>query len=288
MPASTPSIVTGPALTSAHRRHAARRLTRLHWREYLAEGLCLALFMASAVSVATVLQHPDSAVHGWLADHQVDGLRARIPMGLAMGLTAMAIIYSPVGQRSGAHMNPAVTLTFAWLGLIERRHVAGYVVAQFAGGLAGLTAAAALLGGRAANPAVHYVATVPGPWGVAGACVAEALMSFLLMSTVLRMSARPDRAHLTGAAAGVLVATFIVVEAPLSGMSMNLARSFASNLLAGETGSLWLYGLAPLVGMLTAARWHVARTGGAALACPKLFHPSHGSCIFCQPSHAHD
>src|SRR5918995_1257232 len=108
-----------------------------HWPEYLIEAICLALFMISAAAVATLLQHPDSP----LADLIGTPLLQRVPMGLAMGLTAAALIYSPLGARSGAHMNPSVTLTFLRLGKIAPIDAAGYVAAQFAGGIAGVAIA---------------------------------------------------------------------------------------------------------------------------------------------------
>jgi aquaporin Z len=119
-----------------------------HWREYLIEALCLALFMVSAAAFATLFQHPSSPLAAWGAP----GLVRRIPMGLAMGLTAIALIYSPMGARSGAHMNPAVTVTFLRLGKITPADAAGYIAAQFAGGAIGLVVAVGLLGGLPARP----------------------------------------------------------------------------------------------------------------------------------------
>ena len=92
-----------------------------HWPEYLIEATCLALFMISAAAAATVLQHPASPFAGW----GTTPLLQRIPMGIAMGLTAVALIYSPLGARSGAHMNPAVTLTFLAPGEDRARRCGG-------------------------------------------------------------------------------------------------------------------------------------------------------------------
>jgi aquaporin Z len=109
------------------------------------------------------------------------------------------------------------------------------------------------------------------------AFAAEALISFMLMAVVLRVSASP-RAAWTGACAGALVALFIIVEAPLSGMSMNPARSLGSAIAAGETEALWIYLLAPPLGMLAAAASMRRR---AAAACAKLHHAPRLPCIFC-------
>ena len=130
-----------------------------HWPEYGIEALCLGLFMLSAATFATLLQHPGSPLSGWNLAPAVQ----RIPMGVAMGLTAAALIYSPLGQRSGAHMNPALTLTFLRLGKIKPIDALGYVAAQFAGGAAGIAAAVWLLQGLPADPSVNFIVTMPGP-----------------------------------------------------------------------------------------------------------------------------
>src|SRR5262245_3043575 len=100
-----------------------------HRSEYLMEAAGLGIFMLSAASMTVILQHPSSAVRGLIGDQQA----RQIVMGIAMGLTSAALVYSPWGRRSGAHLNPAVTLTFFRLGKISRRDAWGYACAQFAG-----------------------------------------------------------------------------------------------------------------------------------------------------------
>jgi aquaporin Z len=197
--------------------------------------------------------------------------------GLAMGATAVAIIYSPPGKRSGGHINPAVTLTFLALGKMKPRDAALYVVAQTAGAAGGVLVAWAVLGARLAHPAVHFVTTRPGTAGALAAFAAEAAISFVLMTVLLAVSASRRQAW-TGVCAGVLVAVYIAVEAPLSGMSMNPARSLASALPAGELRPLWIYLLAPPLGMLAAAG---LMRRPAARACAKLRHAPDVPCIFC-------
>ena len=247
-----------------------------HWPEYAIEAICLGLFMVSAASAATLIQHPASPLAGWSGSP----FAGRVAMGIAMGLTCVALIYSPFGARSGAHMNPAVTLTFLRLGKIAPRDAAGYVAAQFAGGFAGIAAATWLLDGLPADPSVNYVATVPGTGGAVVAFAAEVVISFLMMSLVLGMSNTPRLARFTGIGAGVLVASYIIVEAPLSGMSMNPARTLGSNTLASAVSSLWIYFTAPPLGMLLAADRYVRRHGAARVRCAKLHHPSSVRCIF--------
>ena len=249
---------------------------RSHWPEYVSEAACLAMFMISAATFATLLQHPASP---WSLGLRPTAL-ARVPMGLAMGLTAIAIIYSPFGRRSGAHMNPAVTLTFFRLGKVAPLDAACYVLAQFAGGLAGIALATGILAGLPADPSVNYVATLPGPAGEAVAFLAEATISFGMMLVILLVSNHPRLSRFTGLCAGVLVCTYIIVEAPLSGMSMNPARSLGPALLASSLETLWIYSIAPLSGMLLAAEVFVHRHGAARVLCAKLDHPRDLPCIF--------
>jgi len=247
-----------------------------HWPEYLAEALGLGLFMVSACVVGTLLGHPGSPA----ARAIPDGLARRLLMGLAMGLTAVALIYSPWGRRSGAHLNPATKLAFWRLGKVAGPDAAWYALAQALGGIAGVLAAAVLIGPALGDPSVDYAATVPGTAGIAPAFVAEVVITFVLMSVVLRVSNSARLAAYTGFFAGALVAAYIAVESPVSGMSMNPARSLASALPAGEWDSLWIYFLAPAVGMLMAAELYVRRQGLARVFCAKLHHDSGSRCIF--------
>ena len=255
-----------------------------HWREYVIEAWALGMFMLSAALATALVEYPGSGLHEAIGS---EALR-RVLIGVAMGATAIALIHSPWGKRSGAHMNPAVTLTFLALRRMRAADAVGYVGAQFAGGLTGAALAFALLGERFAAPPVSFVLTRPAR-GVALAFALEWLISCVLMSVVLALSVRPAAARYTGLAAGVLVATFIAFEAPYSGMSMNPARSFASAAVAGEWGDLWIYFVAPPLGMLTAALLHTLRRA-ARTGCAKLVHDDRQRCIHCghEPQPAHD
>jgi aquaporin Z len=102
----------------------------------------------------------------------------------------------------------------------------------------------------------------------------------VLMLTVLSVSNHPPAAPLTGVCAGLLVWTYITVEAPLSGMSMNPARTFGSALLAHDFPGLWIYFTAPPLGMLLAAEVFTRRFGAQRVLCAKLHHPHDRPCIF--------
>jgi len=253
---------------------------RTHWREYAIEAALLGTFMISAAAFATLLQYPGSPLFVGPGAAPIE----RIPMGVAMGLTAIALIYSPWGVRSGAHMNPAVTLTFWRLNKIAGRDACLYVVAQLMGGLAGIALATLILAQLPADPTIHYVATVPGPAGPGAALAAEFLISCGLMLLVLVLSNDDLLAPYTGLAAGALVAVYIVIEAPLSGMSMNPARSLGPALLAGTLDTMWIYTLGPLAGMLSGAEMYRRIRTSAVVRCAKLHHPSHVPCIHCGSS----
>lgn len=261
---------------ATHRSHQWLSAVRQHWPEYLLEGLELGLFMISACAFVVLLEYPGSVVHQALPDPTL----RRVLVGIAMGFTAISIIYSPLGQRSGAHFNPSVTLTFFRLGKVERWDTVFYVLAQFVGGVTGVFVAAVLLGDLIAAPSVRYAVTVPGLHGVVVAFLAEIVISFIQMSMVLRVSNTKNLARYTGLFAGILVAMYISIEAPHSGMSMNPARTFASALPAQIWTALWIYFFAPPLGMLLAAELYIRQQGIHKVFCAKLHHHNNKRCIF--------
>jgi len=254
-----------------------RDALKRHWPEYLIEAACLGLFMVSAFSFGALLEHPASSIHRALPEPML----RRFFMGLAMGGTAIGIIYSPWGKQSGAHINPATTLTFFRLGKVQKWDAACYLSAQFAGGLIGAIVAATLLKSWVSHPAVNYVVTVPGNDGAGPAFMAEIAMTFILMTVILRISNNPRWHKWTGICAGLLVATYITFEAPVSGMSMNPARTLASAVPAGHWVDLWIYFTAPLIGMFSAAEVYLRAKGPAQVRCAKLHHENSRRCIFC-------
>ena len=249
-----------------------------HWPEYLMEAAELATFMISAVLVTTALDHPASPVRQALDSPWL----RRLITGLVMGATAILLVRSPWGRQSGAHMNPSLTLTFFRLGKIAPWDAAFYVGAQFAGAVAGIAVASVLIGPSIGIPEVNYVATKPGTTGPGIAFVAELTISFVLMMAVLTLSNTMRLARLTPFVVGALVATYITIEAPLSGMSMNPARTFGPALFGQIWDSLWVYFAAPPIGMLLAAEAYVRihARGAAAIWCAKLHHDSDSRCIF--------
>ncbi len=253
-----------------------RSILTQHWPEYLIEGCGIGLFMISACSFGVLLFHPNSPAVRLIQNPT----SLRVLMGLAMGMTAVTLIYSRFGKRSGAHMNPATTLTFLRLGKVEPVDAIFYVVSQFAGAIAGVGIAYMILGAWLSHHSVNFVVTHPGPYGRWWAFVAEMGIAFLLMSVVLRVSNTPVLNRYTGLFAGLLVMIYISIEAPISGMSMNPARSMGSAFVAGNWTALWIYFSAPPLGMLLAAELYLRSCGASRVLCAKLHHDNDERCIF--------
>jgi aquaporin Z len=245
-----------------------------HWPEYLIEAWCLGAFMVSACFFAVLLFNPRSPLIS------IDLSIRNVLMGIAMGATAIGIITSPWGKRSGAHFNPAVTLTFLRLGKIDRQDAVFYILFQFLGGVAGVGLSQVMLGGLLRDSAVNFVVTVPGRFGTQAAFAAELIISFLMMATILFTANNLRTARLTPLLAGGLVACFIAVESPISGTSMNPARTFASAAVAGNWSGWWIYFLAPPMAMLAAAELFIRVRGLKKVLCAKLDHSGLARCIF--------
>lgn len=265
--------IAGPAFSQVS---DLRNALADHWPEYMIEAAGLGIFMIVAAISDAILEHPGSFVREAISNP----LERRVFMGLAMGLTVIALIYSPWGRRSGAHLNPAVTLSFFRLGKVMPWDAVFYILAQYLGGLLGLLIVVPFIGKALADPRVDYVVTIPGSAGPVIAFIAEFLMSFGLMSVVLIASNNRHMARLTGLFAGLLLLVYITVEAPYSGMSINPARTLASALPARVWTAIWIYFTAPPLGMLAAAEVFVRMSRTPEAICAKLYHDQFTRCIF--------
>jgi aquaporin Z len=249
---------------------------RSHWPEYLIEAALLGAFMISACVFAVLLEHPSSALQ-----QSIDSaLIRRALMGLAMGCTLIAIVYSPWGQRSGAHLNPAVTITFLMLGKVRGWDAVFYSFSQFAGGLAGVLLANVAIGAPLRHAAVNYAVTVPGPAGAVTAFWIELAICALMMTVVLVASNSKALSRWTGLLAATLLAIYITSVAPISGVSLNPARTFGSAYFAGEWTAIWVYFTAPPIAMLLAGQLYRMQAGRSSIFCAKLHHDNDKRCIF--------
>lgn len=223
-----------------------------HWRKYLMEAAGLGGFIIGASLVTTLLEHPDLFVmKGWLGNHPT--LR-RVPLGLCMGAYIATVVHL-CGKHSGAHINPAVTAAFLRIGKINKWNAVFYISAQFVGATLAALLTAVVLGTLYEHPAIHYVTTEPGrgTGALEKAFVAEFVISFILMVVMVIAIHSKHLERFAGMLTGVLIAIYLIVETPYSGMSLNPARSFGSAFAAGHWKDLWIYFTAPVLAMLLAA-----------------------------------
>jgi len=224
--------------------------------------------LAVGFSVVAVLEAPDSPGREAISS---GGLRL-VLIGVAFGLLAAAVALSPIGRRSGAHLNPAVTFGF-WL----RRHTptrdaVGYMVAQTLGALTAAAIFAAVCGSWADE--VNRARTIPAhglpPAAVAG--IEAALTCGLLLTVFLMLSSR-HTARWTPAIVTGALAALIWAGAPHTGASMNPARTFGPDVVADAYTALWCYVAGPLAGACAAAIAFRLFTRRQTLTA-KLFHDS--------------
>ena len=236
-------------------------------------GLCL--FFTCVF--ATLFQHPVSPIRHLLPNYIV----RRACFGISVGATIVAIVLTPWGKQSGGHFNPAMTFAFYWLGKVKLWDAIFYGVAQFAGATAGVNIATLLLLGAPGDSTIRYAATLPGMYGTGVAFIAEVAISCALMLTVLFASNHKILWRYTPYFVGTLYAVFITLETPLSGMSMNPARTFGSAFRGRYWHALWVYFLGPTLGMLVAAEFFLRVRGTIDPYCAKLHHDNDKRCIFC-------
>ena len=254
-----------------------------HWTEWACEfaGTFFQLFFGF-VAVA-IVEYRDSPIRRAIAS---SGLRL-IVIGLAFGSLAALVAVSPLGRRSGAHLNPAVTAGFWARGHTHPHDLFGYAIAQTAGATAAAVGFVALLGGWA--DAVHGARTQPGDdvrWWIAAAI--EAALTFGLLSVIFLMVSHPRTARLTPAAVVGWLPILIWLGASHTGASMNPARSIGPDIATHAFPALPIYLAAPVAGAVTAALLFGPVTRRSTLTA-KLFHDqeyptTHASALPAKPA----
>jgi aquaporin Z len=222
-----------------------------NWKVLFMEAAGLAGFVCGAGILSIILEHPDSPVmNGQWAKH--DMLR-RVPLGIIMGGYIAGVILL-FGKKSGAHINPSVTWTFYRLGKINLADAILYTIAQFIGAIATSQLLKHTLGKYFGHPLLKYGVSEPKPsYGSTTAFIAEFIISFIMMLVILiTITSKPYEKYVA-LISGVLIALYLIIELPFSGMSLNPARSTGSFLAANQYKYLWIYFIAPTLAMLAAA-----------------------------------
>jgi len=195
---------------------------------------------------------------------------------LTFGLTLLALVYL-IGPVSGSHVNPAVTIGALLTGRVSLQEAAGYWIAQFAGGIVG---ALELWGTFTTSPLYHRAPTGLGAdgyggesmihIGVGGAFVFETVLTAVFVFVVLRVTSETANAATAAIAIGLTLAVVHLVAIPVTGTSVNPARSLGPALVVGGTAlsQVWLFIVAPLAGGVLAAGLHrlLYRKEGTVLA----------------------
>jgi glycerol uptake facilitator-like aquaporin len=215
------------------------------------EFVLTTLLLFLVVTVVRWVRDPASALY-------IGNLRtALVVIGPVSGVVLLGLIVSPPGRRSGGHMNPSVTIALWLMDVFPGAAVLPYAIAQLAGSVAGTALGRLVWGPVVSRPAVDFAAIRPDPgWDGPGVLLAETGCLIALVVLVGFFLAYPAYNRRLPYAIGAAVALLIVVLGPLSGGSANPARQFGPALLAGRTGYLWIYLVAPVLGAVLGAAVH--------------------------------
>jgi aquaporin Z len=218
----------------------------LPWGVFVSELSGTALLLFVGLSLVVVMFGEGSPMIRALPDEAW----RRLITGFLFGTTGALIALSPVGKRSGAHINPAVTLAFRLMGKLDLRTTLGYVVAQLAGATLGCLP---LLAWGSMGKSVAFGATLPGAgYGNGTVLLGEVITTFALVTLLcLFLAFRQIRAF-TPAIFPPLYAFMVYAESPISGTSTNPARSLGPAIISGQWGGWWIYWVGPLVGSVAA------------------------------------
>ncbi len=207
-------------------------------KKYLAEFIGTAVLVLFGCGTAAVLgcstSSPDAAY---------------VATALAFGLSIVAMAYS-IGNISGCHVNPAVSLAMLISGKMTGRDFLGYIVAQFAGGILG---AAILLGFLGSNAALGQNGLYNGE--ILVSLLVEVVLTFVFVLAVLGATSKLENAKIAGLTIGFSLTLVHLLGIYFTGTSVNPARSFAPALFAGgeALSCVWVFFVGPLVGGALAA-----------------------------------
>ncbi len=268
MPA--PSIRARPGTSAVARsHHGPWQPARggFHPGEWAAEFLGTAILVFGGLSAVVVDFGAGSPVA-----HLLPATSPRLLLtGALFAGTGALVTVSPIGRRSGAHLNPAVTLGFWLTGHVHFHDLVGYVAGQLAGALVGAMALVAIWGRTAAS--VRDGVTQPATGlGEPRAAVIEALMTAALVLTILVFVSSTRTMRWTPLAVWAIVTVLVWQGAPYTGTSLNPARSLGPAAVAGDWHALWVYVAGPLTGAVLAVALNRLVLPDVIPLTAKLFH----------------
>ncbi|MFT3934935.1 MAG: aquaporin Z [Chitinophagaceae bacterium] len=183
-------------------------------------------------------------------------------ISLAFGLAVVAMAYA-IGPISGCHINPAITIAMIVAGKISAKDAIGYIIAQFAGAIAGAGILFTIVSGKADFDGLKEWALGSNGWGegylgnygTAAAFITEVVMTCLFLLVIFATTSKTGSSALTGLAIGVTLVLIHMVAIPVTGTSVNPARSFGPAIFAGgkALSQLWLFIVAPILGGIIGA-----------------------------------
>ncbi|GAC1461140.1 MAG: aquaporin [Chamaesiphon sp.] len=247
-----------------------RWLRNLHWAEYGAELLGTAFLVFFGLSAVVF-----DFAKGLPMEHLIPNQSVRLLItGLLFAGSGSLVAISPLGKLSGAHINPSVSLAFWAQGKMHHHDIGGYIIGQFLGAIIGAMLLVFVWGKYADS--VHNGITLPGQayplWYV---FLAEVFMTFLLVLSIFIFVSSQRLMRWTPLMTWLLVATMVWLEAPISGTSLNPARSIGPDLVTWFWQNQWLYCIAPPLGsMLAVGAFRLLTFGDRDILTCKLFHVS--------------
>jgi aquaporin Z len=249
---------------------------QLHWQEYTAELLGTAFNVFVGLSAVVFNMSKGSPLEQLIPSHS---LRLLVT-GLLFAGSGSLVAISPLGKLSGAHINPSVSLAFWLQGKMHQHDLGGYIVGQLLGGLLGALLLVGVWQGYAAS--VKNGMTLPGAgyslWYV---FLAEVVVTFLLVLSIFIFVSNRRLMRWTPLMTWLLVASMVWIESPISGTSLNPARSLGPAIVSWVWQDQWLYWIAPPLGSILAVGvFRLLGFGKHHILTAKLFHVPHYRCIF--------
>ena len=225
----------------------ARNGLRFPWQVFFSELVGTALLLLVGLSLVIVMFGTGSPMVRLIPN---EGLR-RLITGFLFGTTGATIALSAVGKESGAHINPAVTMTFWLFRRLHSRVAIVYIVAQLAGGIIG---SLPLLAWGQMGRSVAFGATLPGAgYSSLAVLLGEIVTTFTMVSLLVIFIGFRRTRPFTPGIFPILYAVMVYLEAPISGTSTNPARSFGPAIVSGEWQVWWIFWIGPMIGAFLAS-----------------------------------